>query len=220
MDVQGAWSVIKQLAADTATYADNPATARTKTAWKPRAQPDPELPGSGPYAVIDVETTGFSPQRDRIVEIAIVLVSAQGTVDEVWSTLINPDQSTGPSHIHGITNTDVRNAPRFKDVLPEIDRQLAGATVVAHNVDFDLGFLASEFRRAGATNHEWPSMCTMQLTKRYFPGESASLAGICKRLNIEIGEAHTATADALAAARLLSIYITRNQQYSVPTPTR
>jgi ATP-dependent Lhr-like helicase len=220
LDVQGAWSVIKQLAADTATYADNPATARTKTAWKPRAQPDPELPGSGPYAVIDVETTGFSPQRDRIVEIAIVLVSAQGTVDEVWSTLINPDQSTGPSHIHGITNTDVRNAPRFKDVLPEIDRQLAGATVVAHNVDFDLGFLASEFRRAGATNHEWPSMCTMQLTKRYFPGESASLAGICKRLNIEIGEAHTATADALAAARLLSIYITRNQQYSVPTPTR
>ncbi|MBT2534506.1 DEAD/DEAH box helicase [Arthrobacter sp. ISL-48] len=219
LDVEGTWPVIKHLAAATAAFADNPAIALTKTARKPHEQAGTELPRKGPYAVIDVETTGFSPQRDRIVEIAIVHVSAEGTVDDVWSTLINPDQSTGPSHIHGITNTDVRNAPRFKDVLPEIDKQLAGATVVAHNVDFDLGFLASEFRRAGAITHDWPSLCTMQLTKRFHPGQSASLSEICMRLNIEVGEAHTAAADALAAARLLSFYIGKRSENSTQRPS-
>ncbi|WP_426765030.1 DEAD/DEAH box helicase [Pseudarthrobacter sp. 1G09] len=217
LDIEGAWPVIKQLAKATATLTDNPAPAPHKTAKAPEEKPNRELSGVGPYAVIDVETTGFSPERDRIVEIAIVRVSAEGIIDDVWSTLINPDRATGPRHIHGITNADVRNAPRFEDVLAEIDRRLAGATVVAHNVDFDLGFLASEFKRAGATHHNWPSLCTMQLAKRFFPGESASLSGICKRLNIEIGDAHTASADALAAARLLSFYINGDRRYSAPT---
>ena len=179
----------------------------------------PQLPLTGPFAVIDVETTGFSPQRNRIVEIAIVHVSAQGTVENVWSTLINPDQSTGPSHIHGITNSDVSNAPRFKDVLHDIDKRLAGTTAVAHNADFDLGFLAAEFHRAGAVVPDWPSLCTMELTKRSYPGQSAALSAICKSLNIETGEAHTATADALAAARLLSFYIRGDPEDSPQQPS-
>jgi DNA polymerase III epsilon subunit family exonuclease len=146
------------------------------------------------------------------VEIAIVHVSEQGTVHNVWSTLINPDQSTGPSHIHGITDNDVRNAPRFKDVRHQIHKLLAGRTIVAHNADFDLGFLASEFRRAGGAPPGCPSLCTRQLTKRYYPGQSASLADTCKRLDIKTGEAHTAAADALAAAHILSYFIGRESE--------
>lgn len=213
LDVAGAWPVIKQLAEATARFANDPATYRSKTGRKPNNEPMLGLAQTGSYAVIDVETTGFSPQRDRIVEIAIVQVSEQGKVQDVWSTLINPDQPTGPSHIHGITDNDVRNAPRFKDVLPVIVQQLADTTVVAHNADFDLGFLRSEFHRAGTAAPDWPSLCTMQLSKRYFPGQRASLADICKRLDIESGEAHTAAADAVAAARLLSKYIESEMQH-------
>ncbi|MEZ2388210.1 DEAD/DEAH box helicase [bacterium RCC_150] len=207
LDVEGTWPVIKKLAEATARFANDPTTYRPKTSRKPINEPMLDLAQAGPYAVIDVETTGFSSQRDRIVEIAIVHVSEQGTVHDVWSTIINPEQSTGPSHIHGITNNNVRNAPLFREVIPQIQQQLVGTTLVAHNADFDLSFLKAEFKRAGATVPDWPSLCTMQLTKRYHPGHSASLADICERLDIETGKAHTAAADALAAARLLSTYI-------------
>ncbi|UYB36357.1 exonuclease domain-containing protein [Arthrobacter koreensis] len=205
LDVAGTWPALRQLAAATAEFASESETSRR--ARNPNIDPAQKLARTGPYAVIDVETTGFSPRRDRIVEIAIVHVSEQGTVHDVWSTLINPEQATGPSHIHGITNTDVRTAPRFEDVLPAIQRQLAGRTIVAHNATFDLGFLNSEFQRAGATVPVGPSLCTMQLTRRYFPGQSAVLSDVCKRLDIKTGEAHTAASDALAAARILSLYV-------------
>ncbi|MEW1808361.1 DEAD/DEAH box helicase [Pseudarthrobacter sp. NPDC080039] len=207
LDIKKTWPLVKKLAEATAHLGNDPATYQPKPSSKPTNEPLNDLAQLGPYAVIDIETTGFSSRQDRIVEIAIVHVSEHGTVHDVWSTLINPDRSTGPSHIHRITNNAVKDAPRFKDVLPAVQQQLAGRTLVAHNADFDLGFLRSEFQRAGATVPDWPSTCTMQLTKRYYPGEKASLAEICKRLNIETGEAHTAAADALAAARLLSTYI-------------
>ncbi|WP_437774002.1 3'-5' exonuclease [Arthrobacter sp. KNU40] len=119
----------------------------------------------------------------------------------------------GPATSTASPTTTSATPPRFKDVLPDIVQQLAGTTVVAHNADFDLGFLRSEFHRAGTALPDWPSLCTMQLSKRYFPGQRASLADICKRLDIEIGEAHTAAADAVAAARLLSKYIESEMQH-------
>jgi ATP-dependent Lhr-like helicase len=207
LDVEATWRVVKQLAAATAAFVNDPAMIQSKITQKLHDQPATELRIKGPFAVIDVETTGFSPQQDRIVEIAIVHVNAEGAVEDAWSSLINPDQSTGPTHIHGITNRNVSNAPRFQDVLPEINQRLAGSTVVAHNADFDLGFLTAEFGRAGAVIPEWPRLCTMELSKRSYPGQSAALSAVCKRINVEIGDAHTAAADALAAARLLSFFI-------------
>ena len=68
-------------------------------------------------AVIDVETTGLSPWRnDRLVEIAIVVISPDGQVCTEYETLVNPNRNLGPSRIHQISAQDVLRAPLFADV--------------------------------------------------------------------------------------------------------
>ena len=69
------------------------------------------------FSVIDVETTGLFPWRhDRIIEIAVVVMSPKGAVECEYETLINPERDIGPSRIHGITAGEVLRAPRFVDI--------------------------------------------------------------------------------------------------------
>ncbi|QKE84388.1 exonuclease domain-containing protein [Arthrobacter sp. NEB 688] len=75
------------------------------------------------YTVIDVETTGLSPEKgDRVVKIGVVYVSDNGEVQDNWSTLVNPQRDVGPTRIHGLTATDVAGAPTFNDVAPYVLR--------------------------------------------------------------------------------------------------
>lgn len=71
-----------------------------------------------PFAVVDVETTGFSPRlHDRLVEIAIVRIGPDGSPQDEYSTLINPLRDVGPTRIHGITAADLVEAPTFVEVM-------------------------------------------------------------------------------------------------------
>src|SRR5699024_10510098 len=101
------------------------------------------------FAVIDVETTGLDPERERIVEIAIVRADAHGRPIDHWATRLNPGIPMRATHVHGITDADVAGAPRFADLAVTIGTALQGAVVVAHNAEFDVAFLQSEFARAG-----------------------------------------------------------------------
>lgn len=114
------------------------------------------------YAVIDVETTGFSPISDRVVEAACVLVQ-DGAIASTWSSLVNPERPIPEyaSRVHGITDADVAGAPPFERVQRELYALCQGATVVAHNASFDLGFLP--------LLAPLPSLCTLQLARRRFP---------------------------------------------------
>lgn len=114
------------------------------------------------YAVIDLETTGFSPIIDRVVEAACVLVQDRAIV-RTWSTLVNPERAIPEyaSRVHGITDADVQNAPLFDRVQRELFALCEGATVVAHNASFDLSFLP--------LLAPLPSLCTLQLSRRRFP---------------------------------------------------
>lgn len=103
----------------------------------------------GGFAVIDVETSGFSPQKNRVVEVGIVLADPTGEPFYSWSSRFNPQGSVGPTHIHGIRDEDVANAPLFADAVAQIVDLLRGHVFVAHNVRFDLSFLRAEFERAG-----------------------------------------------------------------------
>jgi hypothetical protein len=117
--------------------------------------PPPPRPAS--IAVIDVETTGFSPRHgDRIVELAIVVIHAHGPVLREFVTLLNPERDIGPTHIHGLTASDVRHAPRFADIAGLVTETLAGCTAIAgHNIAFDHRFLKAEFERLG---HAFPDI--------------------------------------------------------------
>jgi DNA polymerase III epsilon subunit-like protein len=153
--------------------------------------------------VVDVATTGLYPQdRDRIVEIAIVHTSPDGTIEDVWSTLLDPERDPGPTRLHGLTQGDLAGAPRFTDIAAEITDRLAGRVVVAHGSDFDLGFLVAEFTRAGLTPPRWPVLCTRTAAPRLdIAGDR--LDKVCAAENIELTNRFEPAAAATATAHLL-----------------
>lgn len=63
------------------------------------------------FAVVDFETTGFAAEYDRVVEVGLVLLSAEGDIDDEWSTLINPHRDVGATERHGIRARDVLARP-------------------------------------------------------------------------------------------------------------
>lgn len=105
------------------------------------------------YAVVDVETTGLSPVRDRIVEIGVVLLDESGEPEGEWQSLVNPLRGMGAVFVHGLTDADVADAPTLADLLPQIRGLFSGRALVAHNATFDVGFLNASFARAGYGMH-------------------------------------------------------------------
>jgi len=160
-------------------------------------------------AVVDVETTGFSPKlHDRVVEIAIVRLTAQGERLDEYETLVNPERDVGPTHIHGITAQDVRDAPTFSDVSGDVAARLQGAIFVGHNVGFDSRFLTAEYARLGHEIDLAPRLCTMRLAGS--TGLAArSLAACCAECAISVTPQHSALCDARAEAELLMTLLRR-----------
>lgn len=160
------------------------------------------------FAVIDVETTGLSPSNDRIVEIALVRLSITGEITGEWSRRINPEGPVGATHIHGIRQQDVENAPLFHEIIPDLNARLCGLAVAAHNARFDLSFLSNEYRRAGWDLPVLPALCTLDASWTYLPNvDRRRLADCCLAVGIRPANAHSALGDAKATAHLLAMYM-------------
>lgn len=158
------------------------------------------------YAVVDLETTGLFPGgHDRIVEVGVVLVSPAGEVEGTWETLLNPGRDLGRQDIHGICAADVLGAPTFPDVAATLAELLRGRTFVAHNASFDSRFVAARYAWLGYEVPVAPetSVCTMRWGSRLIPGMPRTLAGACAHVGVQLGNHHSALADAKAAAGLL-----------------
>ncbi|TGJ96139.1 hypothetical protein DLJ96_10255, partial [Actinotalea fermentans ATCC 43279 = JCM 9966 = DSM 3133] len=162
------------------------------------------------FAVIDLETTGFSPrQHDRIAEVAVVLTDTTGRVQDEWCTLVNPERDLGPQHVHGISAADVGLAPTFALVAPHLARLLEGRVIVAHNASFDTRFLRAEFSRVGLPVGIDPlaCLCTMRLAGTFLPSAPRGLAICCELAGVVHDGAHSALGDARATAGLLEHYL-------------
>lgn len=171
------------------------------------AAPAPARPPVG-YTVLDVETTGLSAARHRVLELAVVRTDARGRVLGEWVQRINPDGPVGATHIHGITDADVARAPRFGEVLPNLNAWLAGTAVVAHNAAFDLAFLRSEYAYQGWTLPWLPALCTLEASDHYLPGlDRRRLVDCCTAAGVRLDGAHSALGDARAAAALLAYFL-------------
>lgn len=154
------------------------------------------------YAVIDLETTGFSPARgDRILEVGVVLVDDAGRVEQEWTTLVDP-QRVGATHVHGIRASDVVGAPLFGEIAAHLVTLLSGRSLVAHNQEFDLRFLRAELASHGfALPATYSAVCTMQWSRITFG--AAKLKDVCATLEIENDAAHAALGDARVTAEVL-----------------
>lgn len=156
------------------------------------------------YVVVDVETTGGRAPNDRVTEIGAVKVRGGRIIDE-WSSLINPQRHIPAfiTQLTGITNAMVAGAPTFAEIADSFEAFLSGAVFVAHNVNFDHGFISSEFRRLERP-FRFPKMCTVASMRRHYPGhDSYSLAALTRAYSIRLDNHHRALADARAAAELL-----------------
>lgn len=169
------------------------------------------------FAVVDVETTGFDRRRDRIVEVACVVVG-RGIEVRSFSSLVNPGMPipARATEVHHITDAHVVAAPTIDDVGPILERMCANAIVVAHNAAFDRGFLPMLADRQG--------LCTLRLARHVFP-ELRSHANQALRYALDValpsdpGDAHRAFSDARVTAAILEVLLDRYLRMGYPADT-
>jgi DNA polymerase-3 subunit epsilon len=156
------------------------------------------------YVVVDVETTGGKGDNHRVTEIGAVKVR-NGEVVDRFQTLLNPQRTIPPgiSKLTGITPAMVRDAPYFADIADRFEAFMHDAIFVAHNVDFDYGFISREFARLGRPFRH-AKLCTCASMRKLYPGlRSYSLAALTRHFDIALEQHHRALCDAEAAAELL-----------------
>lgn len=161
------------------------------------------LPLAMQFAIVDIETTGGSPAMGGITEIAVVIHDGNQIL-ESFETLINPETGI-PTYITGLTGIDnamVRHAPTFAEVADDLLELFEDKVFVAHNVNFDYGFIRESFLRAGKT-YAPKKLCTVRLSRKIFPKlRSYSLGRLCESRGIPILARHRAMGDAKATAIL------------------
>lgn len=104
-----------------------------------------------PVAIIDLETTGTNIATDRVVQVAVLKIDADGSEQE-FQALVNPeiDIPADATRVHGITNADVHGKPTFCELAPALLGLLSGCDLVGFNLSrFDLPLLQAEFQRTG-----------------------------------------------------------------------
>lgn len=155
------------------------------------------------YAIVDLETTGVKFNRDRITEVAIVLFDGEKVVDK-YQSLVNPECSIPPNitRITGISGEMVADAPKFYEIAKDIVEMTKGAIFVAHNVNFDYGFLKEEFARLGYV-YRRKQLCTVRLSKLVFPNRRRyNLDSLIDMLDIQVERRHRAMDDVLATVEV------------------
>lgn len=162
------------------------------------------------FVAFDVETTGFSPQRDRIIELGAVIFEEGKPVGE-FNTLVNPGMhiSSGASAVNHITDDMVTNAPKDAKAVQLLqdfmDTALEGRTiVVAHNARFDISFLEAMLRRTG-TSAQIEYVDTLSLARRrVWNVSNYKQPTLARHFRIPTGREHRATDDARTCGYILS----------------
>lgn len=170
------------------------------------------------FIALDLETTGLSTKTEHIIEVGFVEYDAKGKEIGRWGQLICPPANEqgeistgGPTveAVHGIKPKDVIGMPSFEEVMPEIHKRLAGATIIGHNLGFDSKHLKSSFRKYAGDNPEsskatWEGeIDTLFHASRHMEGlENNRLVTVSSSLGVEYTNGHRAVHDAAVAGEV------------------
>jgi DNA polymerase-3 subunit epsilon len=168
--------------------------------------------------VLDTETTGLSATGgDRIIEIGCVELLHRKLTGNNRHFYLNPERDSHEDalKVHGISNEFLRDKPKFSVVADELLEYLAGAEIIIHNAQFDVGFLNKELEllgREALTQHVGSVTDTLAMAKEMFPGKRNSLDALCSRLGVD-NSGRTLHGALLDAELLADVYInlTRGQ---------
>ncbi len=161
------------------------------------------------FAVVDLETTGFNPQKDRIVQMAAVLVNGRGEVVDTFDTVVKPESPEqyehGAEHVHGISREMVQNGMPLRDALKQIWSFTDGKVFTAHNAKFDISFLEAESERVGMKREVRNYLDTLALAREADSDRQRkhSLQALCDHYGVTVERAHEAMSDAKATATIL-----------------
>jgi DNA polymerase-3 subunit epsilon len=158
--------------------------------------------------VLDTETTGMPVERGhRIIEIGAVEIINRRLTGRSFHHYIHPDRAIdeGAQAVHGISLDDLEGKPRFAEIAAELIEFLRDGELIAHNANFDVGFLDAEFARlpqAPTTRSLAIVTDTLAMARERYPGQRNSLDALCKRLGVN--NAHRNLHGALLDAELLA----------------
>ncbi len=153
------------------------------------------------YVVFDLETTGLHSDRDKIIEIGGVKVK-DGQIVDRFSTFVNPEMPI-PYRIEeltGINDSMVVNAPKIEEILPEFLKFCDGCVLVAHNAEFDMGFIDEKSRNLNL-HRDFTSMDTVALARVLLPDlRGYKLDQVAKAIKVPLLNHHRAVEDAECTA--------------------
>ena len=150
--------------------------------------------------ILDTETTGLNPSEGhKVIEIAAIEIIDFLPSGKIFHKYINPERDVPQqsTDIHGLTIDFLSDKKIFRKIADEFLEFVSDSPIVAHNVDFDLGFLNYELSNCEKDRLTNKTIDTVAIAREKFPGQSVSLDALCKRYNISIAarEKHSAILD-------------------------
>jgi len=161
------------------------------------------------FTVLDIEATGGNPTAEKIIEVAMFQVR-DGRILDFYHVLINPQKKIPLfiSALTGITDEMLADKPTFQEVGEELLSFIGDSVLVAHNAQFDIGFLRAECGNNHFATLQNGSICTRKLSRRVFPWlPGFNLDTVARFLGIDIRDRHRAYGDALATCAILNTSI-------------
>jgi|ERR1041385_726694 DNA polymerase III epsilon subunit family exonuclease len=162
------------------------------------------------FLVVDVETTGLSPDGgDRVCEIGAVKIRG-GAVIESFGSLINPERpiSAGAYAVNRISPAMVEDAPRFSDVAEKIRTLMEHSVLVAYNAPFDVSFLNSELRLGGHPLIKNTVVDALALARQLLPGLGRyPQANVAQVVGIAFPVKHRALEDVMVTAKIFTLFV-------------
>ena len=149
------------------------------------------------YTVVDIETTGLSPEYDEIIEICAFKYRGSELVNK-YSTLVKPEREVNDfiTQLTGITNNMLASAPSAADVMQPLYDFIGSDVIVGHNVNFDINFLYDNFEEYLGKSLSNDFIDTMRLSRNLHPEEKHHrLSDLCQRYELSYSSAHRSIND-------------------------
>lgn len=142
------------------------------------------------YIVLDTETTGLDPDDGhKIIEIGCIEILNRNVTDNSFHKYINPEREIDveASRIHGLTATNLRDKPLFRDIIDEFIDYVADSPIIIHNAPFDIGFLKKEFSLIDDEKSFLKNeiIDSLKLARKNSPGKKNTLDALCERYSID-----------------------------------
>jgi len=151
------------------------------------------------FCIIDIETNGSKPNNSQIIEIGAVMIQNGVEIDRFESFVKADEVPANIVYLTGITTEDIKDAPSLKSILEQFRLFLKDSVFVAHNVNFDYGFISHSMEKAGFGPLLNRKICSIEFARKTIEAPKYGLSTLIEHLNIEVEQHHRALSDAKAA---------------------